>query len=53
MVPIDQPRTSGRPRPSAVISALVWFAMASMLSGAGSAAVSPRPALSKITTRYR
>ena len=33
------------------MSALVWFAIASMLSGAGRAAVGPMPALSKITTR--
>ena len=33
------------------MSALVWLAMASMVSGAGSAWVRPTPALSKITTR--
>jgi len=31
--------------------ALVWLAIASMLSGAGRACVCPTPALSKITTR--
>ena len=34
-----------------VISALVWLAIASTLSGAGSVPVRPMPALSKITTR--
>ena len=33
------------------MSALVWLAMASMVSGDGSARVLPIPALSKITTR--
>ncbi len=33
MLPIDQPGTSGRPRRSARLSALVWLAIASMVSG--------------------
>ena len=33
------------------MNALVWFAIAAMLSGAGRAGVGPTPALSKITTR--
>ena len=35
MLPIDQPSTSVRPRRSAAISALVWSAIASIVSGAG------------------
>ena len=50
MLPIDQPRTSGCWRPSVLMSALVWRAIASMLSGAGRARVAPMPALSGITT---
>jgi hypothetical protein len=33
------------------MSALVWLAMASMVSGAGSASACPIPALLKVTTR--
>src|ERR1039458_1633415 len=51
MLPIDHPRTSGWPRWRLVISALVWFAIASIVSGGGSGCVRPTPALSKITTR--
>jgi hypothetical protein len=49
MPPIDQPSTAGRPSRSAVISALVCPAMAEMVSGAGSAAVPPTPALPDTT----
>jgi hypothetical protein len=50
MPPIDQPSTATRPSRSAEISALVWFAMAVMLTGEGSPAVWPTPALSSATT---
>jgi hypothetical protein len=50
MPPIDQPSTATRPSRSVEISALVWFAMAVMLTGAGSPAVWPTPALSSATT---
>jgi hypothetical protein len=43
MLPIDQPRTLASPRCKVVRSALVWSAMASMLSGALSVDVLPMP----------
>jgi hypothetical protein len=51
MPPIDQPSTFGLPRPRVSMSALVWSAMASMVTGAGSSCVRPTPELSNITTR--
>ena len=50
MLPIDQPSTSVRPSPSVSMSALVWSAIASIVSGAGRLSDLPMPALSSVMT---